>query len=59
LPATAYDVMGYWREVAGRQPRQVDPAPIWRAGRAAGHSDERIWADYDAAADDRTREHDD
>jgi NADPH-dependent ferric siderophore reductase len=59
LPATAYDVMGYWREVAGRQPRQVDPAPIWRAGRAAGHSDERIWADYDAAADGRTREHDD
>jgi NADPH-dependent ferric siderophore reductase len=25
LPATAYDVMGYWRSVAGRQPRAVDP----------------------------------
>jgi NADPH-dependent ferric siderophore reductase len=25
LPSTAYDVMGYWRAVAGRQPRAVDP----------------------------------
>jgi NADPH-dependent ferric siderophore reductase len=49
LPATAYDVMGYWRSVAGRQPRAVDPGPIWRAGKAAGKSDEQIWADYDQA----------
>jgi NADPH-dependent ferric siderophore reductase len=49
LPSTAYDVMGYWRAVAARQPRAVDPAPIWRAGRAAGHSDEQIWAAYDEA----------
>ncbi|WP_139978380.1 siderophore-interacting protein [Nocardioides litoris] len=25
LPSAAYDVMGYWRSVAGRQPRAVDP----------------------------------
>jgi NADPH-dependent ferric siderophore reductase len=49
LPSTAYDVMGYWRAVAARQPRAVDPAPIWRAGKAAGHSDEQIWAAYDEA----------
>lgn len=45
---TAYDVMGYWREAAGRQPRAVDPGPIWRAGKASGKSDEEIWAAYDA-----------
>ena len=49
LPPTAYDVMGYWREVAQRQPRAVDPGPIWRAGKATGKSDEQIWVDYDAA----------
>ena len=49
LPSTAYDVMGYWRAVAARQPRSVDPEPIWRAGKAAGHSDEQIWAAYDEA----------
>ncbi|GAA4693505.1 siderophore-interacting protein [Nocardioides nanhaiensis] len=49
LPSTAYDVMGYWRGVATRQPRAVDPGPVWRAGKAAGHTDEQIWADYDAA----------
>jgi NADPH-dependent ferric siderophore reductase len=49
LPGTAYDVMGYWRGGATRQPRAVDPGPIWRAGKAAGKSDEEIWADYDAA----------
>ena len=49
LPSTAYDVMGYWRAVAARQPRSVDPAPIWQAGKAAGHSDEQIWAAYDEA----------
>ena len=50
LPSTAYDVMGYWRAVAARQPRPVDPGPIWRAGKAAGKSDDEIWADYDKAA---------
>jgi NADPH-dependent ferric siderophore reductase len=49
LPSSAYDVMGYWRSVAARQPRSVDPGPIWRAGKAAGKSDEEIWADYDQA----------
>ena len=49
LPSAAYDVMGYWRAVAARQPRSVDPGPIWRAGKAAGKSDEEIWADYDQA----------
>ncbi len=49
LPSTHYDVMGYWRAVTKRQPRAVDPGPIWRAGKAAGKSDEQIWADYDAA----------
>ena len=28
LPATAYDVMGYWRAASARQPRAVDPGPI-------------------------------
>ncbi|MGH3307286.1 MAG: siderophore-interacting protein, partial [Nocardioides sp.] len=27
LPSAAYDVMGYWRGVARRQPRAVDPGP--------------------------------
>ena len=49
LPNTAYDVMGYWRGVSRRQPRAVDPGPIWRAGKAAGKSDEQIWAEYDEA----------
>ncbi|WP_240916983.1 siderophore-interacting protein [Nocardioides sp. HDW12B] len=48
-PSTAYDVMGYWRAVARRQPRAVDPGPIWREGKAAGRSDAEIWAAYDAA----------
>ncbi|MBZ5733405.1 siderophore-interacting protein [Nocardioides sp. TRM66260-LWL] len=52
LPAEAFDVMGYWRGTAGRQPRAVDPAPIWRAGKAAGKSDEEIWADYDRAREE-------
>jgi NADPH-dependent ferric siderophore reductase len=50
LPNAAYDVMGYWRAVTARQPRAVDPEPIWRAGKAAGKSDEEIWAAYDEAA---------
>jgi NADPH-dependent ferric siderophore reductase len=49
LPASAYDVMGYWRASTGRQPRTVDPGPIWRAGQAEGLSDEEIWARYDEA----------
>ena len=50
LPSTSYDVMGYWRGGGQqRQPRAVDPGPIWRAGKAAGKSDEQIWEDYDAA----------
>jgi NADPH-dependent ferric siderophore reductase len=49
LPATAYDVMGYWRAASARQPRAVDPGPIYREGKAAGLSDEEIWARYDEA----------
>jgi NADPH-dependent ferric siderophore reductase len=49
MPSTHYDVMGYWRATSGRQPRAVDPGPVWRAGKAAGKTDEQIWADYDAA----------
>ena len=51
LPSSAYDVMGYWRGGHRRQPRAVDPAPIWAAGKAQGKTDEQIWADYDAARD--------
>ena len=51
LPSTAYDVMGYWRGGGVRQPRAVDPGPIWRAGKAAGKPDDQIWADYDKARD--------
>lgn len=54
LPPTAYDVMGYWRGVAQRQPRAVDPGPIWRAGKAAGTPDDQIWADYDSAREGHT-----
>lgn len=54
LPGSAYDVMGYWRGAAssarsGQRQSAVDPGPIWRAGKAAGKTDEQIWADYDAA----------
>jgi NADPH-dependent ferric siderophore reductase len=49
LPNAAYSVMGYWRAVSARQPRAVDPGPIWDAGKAAGKSDEQIWAEYDEA----------
>ncbi len=55
LPATAYDVMGYWRASAGRQPRAVDPGPIWRAGKAKGLTDEQIWAAYDEETADEAR----
>jgi NADPH-dependent ferric siderophore reductase len=46
-----YHVMGYWRGVTARQPRAVDPGPIWRAGKAAGRSEPEIWADYDRATE--------
>ncbi|WP_248581137.1 siderophore-interacting protein [Nocardioides sp. InS609-2] len=49
LASTAYDVMGYWRGSAQRQPRAVDPGPIYRAGKAAGKTDDQIWAEYDDA----------
>ena len=49
LPASAYDVMGYWRAASARQPRAVDPGPIYRQGKAQGLSDEEIWANYDEA----------
>ena len=52
LPPTAYDVMGYWRGNARRQPRAVDPGPVWRAGKAAGKADDQIWADFDAAREE-------
>jgi NADPH-dependent ferric siderophore reductase len=56
LPSTAYDVMGYWRAVVARQPRPVDPGPIWRAGKAAGKSDDEIWADYDSASQEQEQQ---
>lgn len=49
LPSSAYDVMGYWRAGAVRQPRSVDPGPIWREGKRAGLSDDQIWQAYDDA----------
>jgi NADPH-dependent ferric siderophore reductase len=49
MPSSAYDVMGYWSGSRGRQARAVDPRPVYEAGRAAGKSDDEIWADYDAA----------
>jgi NADPH-dependent ferric siderophore reductase len=45
----SHDVMGYWSGSRGRQVRKVDPGPIYAAGKAAGKSDEEIWADYDQA----------
>jgi len=49
MPSSAYDVMGYWSGTRGRQARAVDPRPIYEAGRAAGKTDDEIWADFDAA----------
>ena len=50
LPTSAYDVMGYWRGGGHqRQPRAIDPGPIWREGKAQGKTDDEIWAAYDAA----------
>ena len=55
LPASAYDVMGYWRASTSRQPRSVDPGPIWREGKAQGLSEDEIWAAYDRTAADEAR----
>jgi NADPH-dependent ferric siderophore reductase len=49
MASTSYDVMGYWSGTRGRQARAVDPRPIYAAGRAAGRTDDEIWAAYDAA----------
>jgi NADPH-dependent ferric siderophore reductase len=46
-----HDLMGYWSGSRGRQARQVDSGPIYAHGKAAGKSDEQIWAEYDAARD--------
>jgi NADPH-dependent ferric siderophore reductase len=53
MPSSAYDVMGYWSGTRGRQARAVDPRPIYEAGRAAGKTDDEIWADFDAARGER------
>jgi NADPH-dependent ferric siderophore reductase len=53
---SAYDVMGYWRMAAARQLRAVDPGPVWRAGKAAGRTDDEIWAAYDRAREVGTGE---
>ena len=50
LPATAYDVMGYWRRrppSASRGPST--PARSTGRARPQGLSDEEIWAEYDEA----------
>jgi NADPH-dependent ferric siderophore reductase len=57
LPSSAYDVMGYWRGGAVRQPRAVDPGPVYRSGRARGLTDEQIWAEYDAAQESTDPNH--
>jgi NADPH-dependent ferric siderophore reductase len=44
-----HDLMGYWSNARGRRARAVDPGPIHARGRAAGKSDEEIWAEYDEA----------
>ena len=44
-----HDLMGYWSGSRGRQTRAVDPGPIYARGKAAGLSDEQIWAEYDEA----------
>ena len=52
-----YEVMGYWSGSRGRRTRRVDPGPIYAAGKAAGKSDEEIWADYDEARDPTRSRH--
>jgi NADPH-dependent ferric siderophore reductase len=44
------DLMGYWSNTRARQSRAVDPGPIYRRGKAAGLTDEQIWAEYDEEA---------
>jgi NADPH-dependent ferric siderophore reductase len=60
MPSPAYDAMGYWRGAQSRRSQErpstpVDPGPIWQAGKAAGKTDEQIWADYDAAQAEAAR----
>lgn len=47
--ASRHDLMGYWSNTRGRQARAADPGPLYAAGKAAGLSDEEIWARYDEA----------
>lgn len=47
--AKHHDLMGYWSQTRARQTRAVDPGPIYARGKAAGLTDEQIWAEYDAA----------
>ena len=42
-----HDLMGYWSSTRARQSRAVDPGPLYARGKAAGKSDEEIWAEYD------------
>ena len=56
LPSHSYDVMGYWRASVGRRPRAVDPGPVYRAGKAAGLSDDQIWAQYDQQQHDQAQQ---
>jgi len=42
-----HDLMGYWSSTRARQVRAVDPGPLYARGKAAGKSDEEIWAEYD------------
>jgi len=44
-----HDLMGYWSNTRGRRTRAVDPGPIYARGKAAGLTDEQIWAEYDEA----------
>jgi NADPH-dependent ferric siderophore reductase len=44
-----HDLMGYWSNARGRRVRTLDPGPIYARGKAAGKSDEEIWAEYDEA----------
>jgi NADPH-dependent ferric siderophore reductase len=48
--ASRQDLMGYWSNTRARQSRAVDPGPIYRRGKAAGLTDEQIWAQYDEEA---------
>ncbi len=56
MPASAYDVMGYWSGSRGRRARAVDPRPIYERGKAEGKSDEQIWAAFEQAQDAAARD---